>query len=61
MHSGDYVLASNIGMTNIKQQNLRYELLKDGEFYKVSELTPMFLDPRTRHKETERYYFIKMK
>jgi 4-amino-4-deoxy-L-arabinose transferase-like glycosyltransferase len=61
MHSGDYVLASKEGLTEINQQQLQYQLLKEGVYYKVSELTPFFLNPAKRDVVVEKYYFIKMK
>ena len=61
MQSGDYVLTSNEGFVAIKQGQLQYQLLKAGVYYKVSELTPFFLNPAKRDVVVEKYYFIKMK
>jgi len=58
---GKYVLASYNGIEDIKAQQLPYDLLLEGAYFKVSELTPEFLNPATRHKATEKYYFIRMK
>lgn len=58
---GKYVLASYSGIEDIKAQQLPYDLLLEGEYFKVSELTPEFLNPATRQKATEKYYFIRMK
>ena len=58
---GKYVLASYNGIEDIKAQQLPYDLLLEGEYFKVSELTPEFLNPATRQKATEKYYFIRMK
>lgn len=57
---GKYILASNDGIEDIKAQQLPYDLLLQGEYFKVSELTPEFLNPATRHKATEKYYFIRI-
>ena len=59
--SGKYVLASYTGIEDIKAQQLQYDLLLEGAYFKVSELTPEFLNPATRQKATEKYYFIRMK
>lgn len=61
IHPGSYVLASYHGMESIKLQNLQYDLIKEGEYFKVSELTPEFLNPATRHKVVEKYYLLKVK
>ncbi|MBS1772704.1 MAG: glycosyltransferase family 39 protein [Bacteroidetes bacterium] len=61
LQSGNYVLASYNGMADIKQQNIPYELLLEGDYFKCSELTPEFLNPQTRNKATQRFYFIRMK
>lgn len=58
---GKYVLASYSGIEDIKAQQLPYDLLLEGAYFKVSELTPEFLNPATRQKATEKYYFIRMK
>lgn len=58
---GKYVLASYNGIEDIKAQQLPYDLLLEGSYFKVSELTPEFLNPATRQKATEKYYFIRMK
>lgn len=58
---GKYVLASYNGIEDIKAQQLPYDMLLEGSYFKVSELTPEFLNPATRQKATEKYYFIRMK
>jgi 4-amino-4-deoxy-L-arabinose transferase-like glycosyltransferase len=61
MKPGSYVLASKSGMEGIKQRQLPHDILLEGDYFKVTELTPDFLNARTRHKATEKYYFIRMK
>lgn len=61
LQKDEYVLTSYAGMANIKKLHQPYEMLNEGNYFKVSELTPEFLNPATRHKAAERYYFIKMK
>jgi hypothetical protein len=48
------------GLNDINTKGFRYSILKQGEFYKVSELTPEFLNPKTRHTTTKTYYFVKV-
>ncbi len=61
MQAGSYVLASYTGIKNLQAKQTAYELLKEGEYFKVTELKPMFLNNATRHKATQRYYLIRMK
>ncbi|OSZ82437.1 hypothetical protein CAP35_03980 [Chitinophagaceae bacterium IBVUCB1] len=61
LQSGSYVLASYNGIKNLQSRQLPYEVLKEGQYFKVTELQPLFLNNSTRHKATERYYFIRMK
>jgi hypothetical protein len=61
MHNDDYVLASNEGLIDIQRRQLPYQLLKEGVYYKVSELTPFFLSPAKRNVVVEKYYFLKLK
>lgn len=61
MQAGSYVLTSYTGIKNLQAKQTPYELLKEGEYFKVTELTLPFLNNATRHKETERYYLIRMR
>jgi hypothetical protein len=61
MRAGSYVLASYTGIKNLQAKQTPYELLKEGEYFKVTELTLPFLNNATRNKETERYYLIRMR
>ncbi len=61
MQTGSYVLTSYTGIKNLQAKQTPYELLKEGEYFKVTELTLPFLNNATRNKETERYYLIRMR
>jgi len=55
-----YILTMDKGLSEIKVQGYNYTILKQGRFFKVSELTPDFINPATRDKVTKQYYFIKV-
>ena len=56
-----YVLAGTEGINELKQKGYSFDTLLKGNFFKVSELTPAFLDPRSRNKETQEFFFLKMR
>jgi 4-amino-4-deoxy-L-arabinose transferase-like glycosyltransferase len=56
-----YVLAMAPGLEELHKNGYSFDTLKQGRFYKVSELTPDFLNPRTRDKAVKTYYFVKLK
>lgn len=53
-----YRLMGEEGYHALLEQGASFDLLKTGPFFKVSELTPAFLDPRTREHACDRYYLI---
>lgn len=55
-----YILTTNDGLAEIKQKGYTYNILKKGVYFKVSELTPDFLNANSRHKAVTDYYFIKL-
>lgn len=57
---GKIVLTSPDGLASFKQQKTPYVLLKQGDYFKVSELTPDFLNPATRDKAVMKYYLLKL-
>jgi len=59
--TGDYVLTMDDGLQEFKQKGLQFTILKQGELFKVSELTPDFLGYLSRHKATRPYYFIQIR
>jgi len=58
--SGKYVLTTEEGKQSIADKGYNYSILKQGAFFKVSELTPDFLGNNTRSKATTPYYFLKL-
>jgi 4-amino-4-deoxy-L-arabinose transferase-like glycosyltransferase len=58
---GDYVLTMDEGLAAIRGDQRPYELVKSGQLFKVSELTPDFLNRKTRHKALRNYYLIRLR
>jgi 4-amino-4-deoxy-L-arabinose transferase-like glycosyltransferase len=59
--NGKYVLTDIPGMSALSQTGYSFDTLKTGVFFKVSELTPDFLNNKTRYKTLQNYYFVKLK
>jgi len=57
----DYVLTMDSGITELQQKGYKYDIAYQGKLFKVSELTPDFLNPNTRDKATSNYYLLKLK
>ena len=55
-----YVLTQGEGMDDLKKQGCSFDILKQGDFFKISELTPEFLNPKTRLTTLKTYYLLKM-
>lgn len=60
IQDGTYLLTMEEGVTELKAMGIPYTKLKEGQLFKVSELTGTFLNPDTRNKETKPYYFVKI-
>ncbi len=56
-----YVLTMDEGMQKLKESGAAFDIVKQGKLFKVSELTPEFLNPATREKAVKSYYFLRMK
>lgn len=55
-----YILTMDEGLADLQHYGYKYTILKQGELFKVSELTPEFLNPNTRSKAFRKYYMLKM-
>ncbi len=55
-----YILTMEEGITDLQRYNYKYTTLLQGDLFKVSELTPEFLNPNTRSKATKKYYLVKV-
>jgi len=56
-----YLLTMDQGLAELKANSQAYDMVFQGEAFKVSELTPEFLNPKTRTKEVKNYYLVKLK
>ncbi len=56
---GTYVVTGQEGLDQINKHNLPYQIMSQGSFFKVSELTPDFLSPSKRPRAMKPYYIIK--
>lgn len=58
--SGEYLITDATFLPSLQQKGFRYEVLDAGEYFKVSELTPEFLNPATRSQAVRRYCFLRV-
>ncbi len=58
--AGKYILTSDQGLEKLRSKGYAATILKEGRYFKVSELTPVFLNHNTRNEATTPYYFIKL-
>ncbi len=56
-----YVLTMDKGLDELKQSGRPFDIEKQGQLFKVSELTPEFLNPEKRKNEVKNYYLLKLK
>ena len=55
-----YVLTMNKGYKSLKEQSYHFSIIKQGVYFKVSELTIPFLNPASRSSEVNNYYLLKI-
>ena len=56
-----YVLTGKDGLDILKQNNYDYRIVTNVARFKVTELTPEFLNPATRQKALTHYFLVKLK
>ncbi len=56
-----HILTGDNGLNDLKQKGILFDMEKQGTLFKVSELTPEFLNPTTRSKVLKSYYLLKIK
>ena len=59
-HKYKYVLTMPKHLDAIKASGILYYIIRQGDFYKVSELTPEFLNPNTHDKAVKQYCLLKI-
>jgi 4-amino-4-deoxy-L-arabinose transferase-like glycosyltransferase len=61
LHNIHYLLTMDQGLNDLKTKGIAFDIEKQGRLFKVSELTPEFLNPKTRNNATKNYYFVKIR
>ena len=56
-----YILTMDKGLRELKEKGYAFDMEKQGMLFKVSELTPEFLNPATRNKAARSYYLLRLK
>jgi 4-amino-4-deoxy-L-arabinose transferase-like glycosyltransferase len=56
-----YILTMDRGLNSIKQNGYAFDIVKQGPLFKVSMLTPEFINPKTRSTEVKNYYLVHLK
>ncbi len=57
----DYLLTMQDGLTELYNKGLEYDVIRQGQYFSVSQLTPEFLNPSTRKKATKEYWLVRVK
>lgn len=58
---GTYIITMDEGINDLQQKGYPYEIEQKGERFKVSELTPEFINLKTRNKAVNNYFLVKLK
>ena len=61
IHNRKYILTMDKGLNDLKQNGYAFDIVKQGGLFKVSELTPAFINPKTRAGALKNYYLVKLK
>ncbi|MBA3828167.1 MAG: glycosyltransferase family 39 protein [Taibaiella sp.] len=56
-----YVLTMDSGINDLHEKGYSFDTVKRSVLFKVSQLTPEFLNPATRSTAVHNYYFLRMK
>ncbi|HRO42233.1 MAG TPA: glycosyltransferase family 39 protein [Flavipsychrobacter sp.] len=59
--SGNYLVTSDDYFATLQKKGIAVDIIDRGAYYKVSELTPEFINPATRAKSLKQYYFLRIK
>jgi 4-amino-4-deoxy-L-arabinose transferase-like glycosyltransferase len=55
-----YILTMDEGLEDVKRITTEFVIVQHGRLFKVSELTPEFLNPATRDSATKAYYLLRL-
>lgn len=57
----DYVITTRAQLSSYDSSHIKYDVLKTGKFFKVSELNLDFINPKTRNSTLKSYSLIRLK
>jgi hypothetical protein len=60
LHSGDYLITSKDCLQDITEKGFTVNVIDHCQYFKVSELTPEFLNPSTRQNALKQCYLIRI-
>ena len=60
LSKGDFLITSRDGIDDVQKMGLDVRIKDHGRFFKVSELTPEFLNPKTREQTLNDYYLVQI-
>lgn len=58
---GDYWVTTADCISDVQRRGFDVDVIDQGLYYKVSELTPEFLNPATRAQTLKQYYFVRIR
>ncbi len=61
LQNAKYLLTMDKGLDDLGKNNMAFDILLHGGAFKVSELTPEFINPKTRDKALKSYYLLTLK
>jgi len=61
VRKGDFWVTGKDCLTDVQEEGFSYDIIDQGNYYKVSELTPEFLNPSTRAEALKKYYLIRIR
>lgn len=56
-----YILTMRKGLDSLQQQQIPFQIIRTGSYFPVSQLTPTFLNPKTRSEAVKPYYILQLK
>ena len=61
IQNSKYLIIMDQGLNDLQKNGVAYDLLNQGGSFKVSELTPEFINPKTRIHELKNYYLVRIR
>lgn len=61
LHPNQYLLTMKKGLDSLQKQQIPFQIIQTGAYFQVSQLTPTFLNPKTRSEAVKPYYILQLK